>query len=100
MGESSTASEAVAGLCSTEASRKESTISIQDVVGIIVILVGLALIGLHRVVPKMIHAGLRIFLGEPVADDAVRPGSSSIHVLIVGVGFVAFGAFMVVSEMG
>jgi hypothetical protein len=74
-----------------------STISVHDVVGIIVSLIGLALIGLHRLVARMIHSGLRIFLGEPVADDAVRPGSSSIHVLIVGVGFVVFGALMIIS---
>lgn len=63
------------------------------------ILVGVVLMSLHRVIPKLIRAGLRIFLGEPVADDAVRPGSAPVHVLIVGVGFVLFGAFMLVSDM-
>lgn len=62
-------------------------------------LVGLLVIGFHRLVPKIIHAGLRIFLGEPVADDAVRPGSSSIHALMVGVGFVVFGIFMIISGL-
>nr|WP_201470782.1 hypothetical protein [Microbacterium hydrocarbonoxydans] len=51
-------------------------------------------------IPKIIHAGLRLFFGGPVADDAVRPGVSPAHVIIVGVGFLAFGAFLIVSDDG
>ncbi|WP_146114825.1 hypothetical protein [Microbacterium sp. MYb45] len=69
----------------------------QAIVAIVVVILGLVAIALHRVIPAMIHGALKMFFGEPVADDAVRGPSAKVHVLVVGVIIVAFGGFMFVS---
>jgi hypothetical protein len=67
----------------------------QSIVGVIVVSVGVLVILFSRQIPKLLHAGLRVFYGEPVADDAVRSRSMRTHVITVGAVFIIFGVLMI-----
>lgn len=82
---------------SSGASRLEVAMSAQAVVGVIVVCVGVLVIILNRQIPRLIHFVLRLFYGEPMADDAVRPNSTWKHIIIVGCAFIAFGVFMILA---
>lgn len=66
------------------------------VIGPIAVIAGVLLILLRRDVPKIIHSGLELFFGAPVADDAVRPRAAT-HVMVVGIASMLMGGFITVT---
>lgn len=70
----------------------------QFIVGAIAVCVGILAIVLSPQIPRLIHTGLRIFYGEPVADDAVRTRHLRTHVIVVGCALMVFGSLMVLSS--
>lgn len=68
------------------------------IIGPIVVTVGVVLILLRRSIPRIFHAGLALFYGAPLADDAIRPESAPRHLGIVGTVFIVFGC--VVTAIG
>lgn len=66
------------------------------IIGPLTILVGVGVIVGRRVLPGVIRAGLTLFFGEAVAEDAIRP-RAALHMLIVGSAMVCMGCFATAS---
>lgn len=52
--------------------------------------VGVVLVLARKAFPKIVHAGLKMFYGEPLADATVR-SNAGVHVVAVGMIFVVVG---------
>lgn len=68
------------------------------ILGSLVAAVGTIAMTSRRWFARTIHLGLKVFFGEPVADDAVRP-STPIHIAIAGAVIAVLGGSLIVQGL-
>lgn len=68
------------------------------ILGSLVAALGTTAVVARRWFARSIHLGLKVFYGEPVADDAVRP-STPIHIAIAGAVIAVLGGSLIVQGL-
>jgi len=65
------------------------------ILGPLLVIVGALIILGRGVLPGIVHAGLKMIYGEPVADDAMRL-NPKLHLTVVGIIFIIGGIVVTV----
>jgi hypothetical protein len=66
------------------------------IIGGVLVAVGIVAILVRRPFVRLIHRGLRLFYGEPVADDSIR-GRPVVRITVVGAFMIVCGGVLLVT---